>query len=146
MARTLNKVILIGRLGTDPDIRYMPDGTPVVNFNIATDEPVRSDQGGWESRAEWHRIVAYRRLAEICANYLSKGQLVCVEGKLRTRQWEDSQGVRRYTTEIIARDVVFMSGGIPNADETGMNQEVDSTLSEDLLPESTSKTEDDIPF
>ena len=97
MAGTINKVILIGRLGADPDVRYMADGTPVINFNMATNEPVRSADGTWEERAEWHRVVAFRKLAETMASLLGKGRLVYVEGKLQTRQWQDNQGVKRYT-------------------------------------------------
>ncbi len=110
MAKTVNKVILVGRLGADPDVRYTQDGNPIVNFNLATNEPVRTNEGNWEERAEWHRVVVFRRLAELCANYLGKGQMVYIEGKLRTRQWEDNQGVKRYTTEVVARDVVFLGG------------------------------------
>ncbi len=105
MAGTVNKVILIGRLGADPDVRYMADGTPVINFNMATNEPVRSADGTWEERAEWHRVVAFRKLAETMASLLGKGKLVYVEGKLQTRQWQDNQGVKRYSTEIVAREI-----------------------------------------
>ncbi len=123
MAGTINKVILIGRLGSDPDVRYMTDGTPIVNFNMATDEPVRSAEGTWEKRAEWHRIVAYRKLAENMANLLSKGRLVYVEGKLQTRQWQDAQGVKHYTTEIVARDIHLLDSG---GSRTGQSQSVDT--------------------
>lgn len=108
MAGTVNKVILIGRLGGDPDVRYMADGTPVINFNMATNEPIRAADGTWEERAEWHRVVAFRKLAENMASFLGKGRLVYVEGKLQTRQWQDNQGVKRYTTEIVARDIQMM--------------------------------------
>lgn len=105
MTGTVNKVILIGRLGADPDVRYMADGTPVINFNMATNEPVRSADGTWEERAEWHRVVAFRKLAETMASLLSKGKLIYVEGRLQTRQWQDNQGVKRYSTEIVAREI-----------------------------------------
>jgi single-strand DNA-binding protein len=108
MAGTVNKVILIGRLGADPDVRYMADGTPVINFNMATDEPVRSADGTWEQRPEWHRVVVFRKLAETMASLLSKGKLIYVEGRLQTRQWQDNQGVKRYTTEIVAREIKLM--------------------------------------
>lgn len=111
MARTLNKVILIGRLGADPDVRYTQSGLPVVRFNLATNERVPAGEGNWEDRTEWHRIVVFGKAAENCANYLSKGRLVYVEGRLRTNQWEDAQGTRRYTTEIVASDVGFLDSG-----------------------------------
>jgi single-strand DNA-binding protein len=111
MAGTVNKVILIGRLGADPDVRYMADGTPVINFNMATNEPVRSAEGSWEERAEWHRVVAFKKLAETMASFLSKGRLVYVEGKLQTRQWQDNQGVKRYNTEIVAREIKLIDSG-----------------------------------
>ena len=111
MAGTVNKAILIGRLGADPDIRYTPDGgSAVAKFNIATDEPVRGADGNWDERPEWHRIVAFGKLAETCGTYLNKGKLVYVEGRIQTRQWEDAQGVKRYTTEVVAREVKFLGG------------------------------------
>lgn len=104
----VNKVILIGNLGRDPELRYTPDGTPVANFSIATSD-TWTDKATKEKRekTEWHRIVAWRRLAEICDEYLSKGRQVYVEGKLQTRSWE-KDGVKRYTTEIVASSVQFL--------------------------------------
>jgi single-strand DNA-binding protein len=155
MAGTINKVILIGRLGADPDVRYMTDGTPVVNFNMATNEPVRTAEGAWEERAEWHRIVAYRKLAENMANFLSKGRLVYVEGKLQTRQWQDAQGVKRYTTEILARDIKLMdsAGSRPGQPATGENYTKPGGATSfagqsdmEELPPPASSPEDEIPF
>ncbi len=134
MARGLNKVMLIGRLGADPEIRYTADGTPVVNFSLATDSPIkRNDQ--WETETEWHRVVAWRRLAEICNEYLSKGRLVYVEGRLRTRSWEDRDGNKRWTTEIIAKDIQIL-------DTKGTPEEAGET---DLAPPEP-PIEDDVPF
>ncbi len=110
MAGTVNKVILLGRLGGDPDVRYTPDGSPIVNFTMATNEPVKTPDGNWEERAEWHKVVAFGKQAEICSNYLNKGKQVYIEGKLRTRQWEDNQGNKRYTTEVVVRDLVLLGG------------------------------------
>ena len=133
MAKSLNKVMLIGRLGADPEIRYTADGTPVANFNLATDTPIKKgDQ--WDSETEWHRIVAWRRLAEICNEYLSKGRQVYVEGRLRTRAWEDRDGNKRWTTEIIARDIVLL-GSREDAGNGG-----------DLAPPEPPPIEDDVPF
>ncbi|MBW2109166.1 MAG: single-stranded DNA-binding protein [Deltaproteobacteria bacterium] len=105
----VNKVILIGRLGRDPEVRYTPDGTAVANFTIATsDEWKDRETGEKKERTEWHRIVAWRRLGEICGEYLSKGRQVYIEGRLQTREWEDQDGNRRWTTEIVARDMQML--------------------------------------
>ncbi len=101
---SINKVILIGRLGADPEIRYTLDGKPVASFRIATNEVIVKN-GEKETITEWHRIVAFGRLAEICGEYLNKGTQVYIEGKLRTRKYEDRQGIVRYVTEIIANNM-----------------------------------------
>lgn len=107
MAKTVNKVILVGRLGADPDVKYSGSGTAVAKLSIATTEW----QGeGKEPLTEWHRAVLFGKTAEAAGNHLHKGSLVFIEGKLRTNQWEDQNGVKRFTTEIIAGDVVFLSG------------------------------------
>jgi len=104
----VNKVILIGRLGKDPEMRYTPDGTAVANFSIATsDEWTDKETQERKEKTEWHRIVAWRRLGEICGQYLARGRQVYVEGKIQTRSWE-KDGITRYTTEIIASDVQFL--------------------------------------
>jgi single-strand DNA-binding protein len=155
MAGTINKVILIGRLGADPDVRYMADGTPVINFNMATDEPSRSADGTWEQRAEWHRIVAYRKLAENMASFLGKGRLVYVEGRLQTRQWQDAQGVKRFTTEIVARDIKLMDsagnrlGQSPTGEsypKTGGSPSSAGQSDVEELPPAPNGQENDIPF
>ena len=105
----INKVILIGRLGQDPEVRYTPSGVAVANFSIATSEEWKDkDSGEKKERTEWHRIVAWRRLGEICGEYLSKGRQVYVEGRLQTRSWDDRDGNKKYTTEIVASDVQFL--------------------------------------
>lgn len=96
----LNKVMLIGRLGADPEIKYAQSGTPVANLRIATDESYTDRNGQRQERTEWHTVIAFQRTAEICQQYLHKGSLVYVEGKLQTRKWQDKQGQERYTTEI----------------------------------------------
>jgi len=106
----VNKVILVGRLGRDPEMRYMADGTPVANFSIATSEEWRDKQTGEKrEKTEWHRIAAWRQLGEVCGQYLSKGRLVYVEGRLQTRSWEQD-GITRYATDIIASNVQFLGG------------------------------------
>ena len=107
---SVNKVILIGRLGADPETRYTQDGQPVTNFRVATSERFTGRSGELEERTEWHRIVTFGKLAEICHQYLAKGRLVYVEGRLQTRKWEDRNGSTRYTTEIVAQTVNFLGG------------------------------------
>ncbi|MEN6374958.1 MAG: single-stranded DNA-binding protein [Smithella sp.] len=104
----VNKAILIGRLGRDPEVRYTPDGAMVTNFTLATDESYKDKNGEKVQRTEWHRIVAFGKLAEICGNYLVKGKLVFVEGRIQTRSWEDKDGVKRFTTEIIANNMQML--------------------------------------
>lgn len=111
MARGINKVILIGNLGADPELKYTAAGTAVCKFRIATSETFKDRDGNQQERTEWHRITAWGKLAEICGQYLSKGRQVYVEGSLRTNMWEDQQGNKRYTTEIVVRDVQFLGGG-----------------------------------
>jgi single-strand DNA-binding protein len=112
----INKAILIGRLGSDPETRYTPSGVAVSNFNIATSEEWKDkDTGEKKDRTEWHRIVAWNKLGELCGEYLSKGKQVYIEGRIQTRSWEDKDGVKRYTTEIIATDVQFLGGKNENS-------------------------------
>ncbi|MEF2229652.1 MAG: single-stranded DNA-binding protein [Pseudodesulfovibrio sp.] len=106
MAGSMNKVILIGRLGQDPKLSYTSSGQAVANFSVATDEGYRDRQTGQKvERTEWHRVVAWRQAAEFCGNYLAKGRLVLVEGKLQTRKWQGQDGQDRYTTEIVADNI-----------------------------------------
>ncbi len=111
MARGVNKVILIGNLGRDPEVRYMPSGQAVANVTIATSETWRDKQtGDQQERTEWHNVVFFGRLAEIAGEYLRKGSQVYVEGSLRTRKWQDKEGRDRYTTEIIANEMQMLGG------------------------------------
>jgi single-strand DNA-binding protein len=109
MSRGINKVILVGHLGQDPECRYMPNGKAVVNLRLATSEKWRDKQtGDDQERTEWHSIVAYEKLAEIISQYARKGSQLYVEGSLRTRKWQDKEGKDRYSTEIVARDVQML--------------------------------------
>ena len=141
----INKVILVGNLGKDPEVRYFSDGTAVVNFSIATSEEWKDKNTGEKKvKTEWHRIVAFRNLAEICGEYLSKGKQVYVEGKLQTRSWE-KDGVTRYTTEIVA-DRLQMLGGRDASDSgrpSGGSPDAGGRGPEGYPP---SIPEDDIPF
>lgn len=119
MAGSLNKVILIGRLGRDPELRYTQSGVPVANMSLATDESFVDRDGQRQERTEWHRVVVWNKQAETVAKFLSKGRLVYVEGSLQTRKWQDQQGQERYTTEIKAQRVLFLdSAGQVQENET----------------------------
>ena len=118
MSRDLNKVMIIGNLGNDPDMRYTPDGTAVANLSIATSESWKDkNTGQQQEKTEWHRIVAFRRLAEIMDEYLRKGSKVYVEGKLQTRKWTDQQGQDRFTTEILADQMQMLNSRQNSQDE-----------------------------
>jgi single-strand DNA-binding protein len=107
----VNKVILVGRLGADPEIRYTQQGVAVTNFNIATSETWVDKAGEKQEKTEWHRVVVWGKMAETCSQYLSKGRQVFIEGRLQTRQWEDKDAQKRYTTEVIAQTVQFLDRG-----------------------------------
>ena len=115
MARGVNKVILIGNLGQDPELRYTGSGTAVCNMRLATTETYKDRDGNQVETTEWHNVVAWSRLAEICGEYLKKGRQVYIEGQLQTRQWEDNDGNTRYTTEIKARERQMLGGRDDNS-------------------------------
>ena len=117
----LNKVMIIGRLGRDPELRYTQSGSPVASLNVATDESYTDRDGNKVERTEWHRVSVFQRQAENCANYLAKGSLIYVEGSLQTRKWQDQQGQDRYTTEIKAQRVQFLDrkGDAPRGGQGG---------------------------
>jgi single-strand DNA-binding protein len=153
MAKSVNKVILVGRLGRDPELKYTASGTPFCRFSMATDDSW-NDKGTGErqERTEWHNIVAWDRLAEICNQYLTKGRLVYIEGSLQTREWDDQEGNKKKMTEIRARDMVMLSsggaaegsgGGGPRRSATAEASSSGSGMSS--APSSTI-TDDDIPF
>ena len=116
----VNKAILIGNLGRDPELRYTQSGQAVTNFSLATSENWTDKNGERTEKTEWHRIVAWGKTAELCAQYLSKGRTVYIEGRLQTRDWEDKEGVKRQTTEIVANTVQFL--GAPRGEGGGGNQ------------------------
>jgi single-strand DNA-binding protein len=111
MARGVNKAILVGNLGADPEMKYTASGTPLCTFRLATSEVFNDREGNQQERTEWHRVVAWGKLGEICGQYLSKGRQVYVEGTIQTRSWDDQDGNKRYMTEIKARDIQFLGGG-----------------------------------
>lgn len=140
----VNKVIVLGRLGADPEVKTVTGGQNVARLSVATSENWTDREGQKQERTEWHRIVVWGKLAELCGKYLSKGRQVYVEGRLQTRQWEDQQGQKRYTTEIVANTVQFLGGGQPNA-STGDRQSNDMGA-QDFGPEPRFDTSDEIPF
>jgi single-strand DNA-binding protein len=152
MAGTLNKVILIGRLGRDPELRYTPSGQAVANFSLATDESYTTKDGQRVERTEWHRIVVWGKQAEFCGNYLSKGRLVYVEGRLETRKWQDNQGQDRTTTEIRADRVLGLDsrpagegGSYAPAPDLGRIQGSEEEDAGPVFPGKASQM-DDVPF
>jgi single-strand DNA-binding protein len=143
---SVNKVILVGNLGRDPELRYTPSGQPVANFSIATSESWnKKDGSGREERTEWHRIVAWGRTAELCAQYLAKGRTVYIEGRLQTREWENKEGQKQRTTEVVAQTVQFLggsgSGGRGGASGAGGTPMPGSGSGFDAAP-----PDDEIPF
>jgi len=141
-SRSLNKVMLIGNLGKDPEIRFIPSGTAVANFSVATTESWTGKDGNKEEKTEWHKIVAWGKLAEIINQYLSKGRQVYLEGRLQTREWEDRDGNKRWTTEIVANQMIML-GGRGESDTGGRS--TGSTKAEEPPPDDNAP-EDDIPF
>lgn len=145
MARGINKVILVGNLGQDPETRYMPSGGAVTNFTLATNETWKDKQSGEaKERTEWHRVAMFNRLAEIAAEYLRKGSQVYIEGKLRTRKWQDRDGNDRYTTEVIADEMQMLGGKAGGASAAPARQPAVADTG-DMGPPS-GDFDDDIPF
>lgn len=136
----VNKVILLGRLGADPEVRYSSNGTAVTNFRMATSTILKNKQGEKEEKTEWHRIVAFGRLGEICGEYLAKGKQIYLEGRLQTRDWEDKDGNRHWTTEIIALNMQML--GSPSENERSSSPPEPPPIEGPLEPPS----ENDVPF
>ncbi len=158
MAKSVNKVILVGHLGKDPEVKYTPSGTAVASFSIATSERFKDKDGNWQDRTEWHNIVLWQRLAEIAGEYLKKGRHVYIEGRLQTRSWDDKNtGEKKYRTEIVGNDLVLLGGGQrEGGDESGFTRSkpaaarsgadnFDQRGPDDAIA-STQITDDDIPF
>jgi len=136
----VNKVMLIGRLGRDPEMRYTPAGTAVCNFTMATDEAFKDKSGEWQKRTEWHRIVAWAKLAEQCSKLLTKGKLAYVEGRLQTREWDDRDGNKRRTTEIVIQRMrILTPKGEPGLEMQAEGPEPPEATAPDI-------TDEDVPF
>ena len=145
---TLNKVMLIGRLGKDPELRYTPSGSPVATFNIATDESYKDKEGKKVENTDWHRVVVWNKLAEICGQYLKKGSLVYIEGKLKTRSYDDkATGAKKFITEIVGDQISMLGGkgGEGGGDYVPPPSEMDSS-SPSGTADSGSSGGDDLPF
>ncbi len=149
MARGINKVILIGNLGKDPETRYMPNGGAVTNITVATSESWKDKQSGQtQERTEWHNVVFFNRLAEIAGEYLKKGSKVYIEGSLRTRKWQDKSGADRYTTEVVASEMQMLdsrAGGTANFSNDASQQQGSMSAPMQQTP-ADQGFDDDIPF
>ena len=149
MARGINKVILVGNLGRDPEVRYMANGQAVANVTIATSETWKDkNTGEQQEKTEWHRVVFFRRLAEIVGEYLKKGSKIYVEGKLQTRKWQDQQGQDRYTTEIIANEMQMLDSRGSGAGANNFSESSPPPIEESQSPRmaTAGDFDDDIPF
>jgi single-strand DNA-binding protein len=151
---TVNKVILIGRLGRDPEMRYTSSGTAVVNFSMATNHVIKDQSGNNTDQTEWHQVVAFGRTAEVAGEYLSKGRLVYIEGRLQTRSWDDQNGQKKYKTEIVCTTMQLLGGrgdsdnGSSSASEQSQSSEesVDQSKTGDEKETAPAEEEDDLPF
>ncbi len=144
---SLNKVMLIGNLGKDPEVRYTAAGTAVASFSLATSERFKNKNGEWEEKTEWHNVTLWARLAEIAGEYLAKGKTVYIEGRLQTRKWQDRDGKDRYTTEIVGEKMQMLSGkGEGGGRQNGGRSENQSQSQETAYEEPTFNPDDDIPF
>jgi len=154
MAKSVNKVILIGNLGKDPEVKYTPSGVPVAKFSLATNERFKDKSGEWQDRTEWHNIVAWQRTAEIVGEYVKKGSKIYVEGRLQTSSWEDKQsGEKKYRTEVVVNDLVLLSGRGDGESEGRSRSAVAAGGGMDQRPphaeeasQETGITDEDIPF
>jgi single-strand DNA-binding protein len=146
---SVNKVILVGNVGRDPELRYTQSGQPVASFSVATNERFKDKDGNWKDRTEWHRIVAWARLAEICGEYLRKGSQVFIEGRIQTRDWEDKEGNKRPTTEVIALGMQMLGrrgGEGASAGGEEFNQSRGGSSEDPLSQPSSGGSDDEIPF
>lgn len=148
---SVNKVIILGRLGQDPELKYTPSGTAVCNFSLATSESWTDKSGQKQEKTEWHRIVVWGKLAELCNQYLTKGRQAFIEGKLQTRSWEDKDGSKRYATEVLASTVQFIGGATANNSTTDREYNQSNETAHDMnqnynVTSDASFAADDIPF
>jgi single-strand DNA-binding protein len=147
---TVNKVILIGRLGKDPEMRYTASGTAVANFSMATNHFTRDQDGNNSDTTEWHQVVAFGRTAEVASEYLNKGKLVYIEGRLQTRSWDDQNGQKRYKTEVVCSNLQLLGSKadseVPQDAPPAMEKTTDSSNEKETQTSTASEEEDDLPF
>lgn len=142
----VNKVIIVGRLGKDPEVRTVGNGGTVAQLTVATSENWVDKEGQKQERTEWHRVVAWGKLGEICGKHLSKGRQVYVEGRLQTRSWEDQQGQKKYSTEIVASTVQFLGAAGERSENTSRSSHNDFGGTQDFGPEPSFDSSEEIPF
>ena len=150
MARSLNKVMLIGNMGADPEIKYSPSGTAIANLRLATNENRKNSEGEWEEKTEWHRVVIFGKQAEFCKDYLRKGSKIYVEGRLQTRSWDDQNGQKHYMTEIVGFTMVMLDSKGQDVSSNAPEPQKGSAPAADSKPEPPGNNfpegEDDLPF
>lgn len=150
MAKSVNKVILVGNVGKDPEIKVAGNGNAIATFSLATTDRTKDPAGNWTDRTEWHSLVAFQRTAEIIRDYVKKGSKLYVEGRIQTRSWDDKDGQKKYRTEIIVNDVVLLSGRGEGESggysKSGSSYDQRPSAPSDDLVQSTEITDDDIPF
>jgi single-strand DNA-binding protein len=156
MAKSVNKVILLGNVGKDPEIRSTPGGTMVASFSLATSDRYQDQQGNWQDRTEWHNLVAFKRTAEIIRDYVKKGSKLYVEGRIQTRSWDDKEGAKHYKTEIIINDLSLLSGRdegsgggysrSSSSSSAASSYDQRTPAAQDDVAQSAEISDDDIPF
>ena len=156
MAKSVNKVILLGNVGKDPEIRSTPGGTMVASFSLATSDRYQDQQGNWQDRTEWHNLVAFKRTAEIIRDYVKKGSKLYVEGRIQTRSWDDKEGAKHYKTEIIINDLSLLSGRdegsgggysrSSSSSSASSSYDQRTPAAQDDVSQSAEISDDDIPF
>lgn len=147
MPKSVNKVILVGNIGRDPEVKFTPSGVPVAKFSIATSERFKDKGGEWQERTEWHNIIAWQRLAEIVGEYVKKGSKIYIEGRLQTSSWDDKKsGEKKYKTEVVASDLVLLGGGESDGESRPRRETRETVPAGRQTQDSTEITDEDIPF
>lgn len=146
MAKDLNKVMLIGRLGQDPELKYTQSGVAVVSFSVATGSKWKDQEGNWQEKTEWHNCKAWRNMAEIISNYLKKGSKIYVDGRLETSNWEDENKKKHYKTEIVVDEMIMLDGKGDNSGSGGNQTGGSNSTTKPAGKPATTTTDDDLPF
>lgn len=151
MAKSVNKVILVGNVGKDPEIKVASTGNAIATFSLATSDRTKDPTGNWTDRTEWHNLVAFARTAEVVRDYVKRGSKLYIEGRIQTRSWDDKDGQKKYRTEIVVNDLVLLSGrgdgeSAGNYARSGSSYDQRQPANADDIVQSTEITDDDIPF